>query len=126
MLPDLFLDEPDEADETDGLEDEDGGECDDTTAMSDEELGLDSENGNNTSGKPEHRPTHIIRDRDSKFTAEFCSILETDAATFLASIGRTDEVLLSYHGRYRRHPAGQVGVVMLKEVSNVSNSSSLR
>lgn len=28
--------------------------------------------------KAELRPTHIVRDRDSKFTAEFCSILETD------------------------------------------------
>ena len=30
----------------------------------------------------ESRPTHIIRDRDSKFTAEFCSILETDGIEF--------------------------------------------
>ena len=30
----------------------------------------------------EFRPTHIIRDRDSKFTAEFCSILETDNIEF--------------------------------------------
>jgi putative transposase len=28
------------------------------------------------------RPTHIIRDRDSKFPAEFCSILETDGIEF--------------------------------------------
>jgi putative transposase len=30
----------------------------------------------------EFRPTHIIRDRDSKFTAEFCSILESDGIEF--------------------------------------------
>ena len=30
----------------------------------------------------ESRPTHIIRDRDSKFTAQFCSILETDGIEF--------------------------------------------
>jgi putative transposase len=30
----------------------------------------------------EFRPTHIIRDRDSKFTAEFCSILELDGIEF--------------------------------------------
>jgi putative transposase len=28
------------------------------------------------------RPTHIIRDRDAKFTAQFCSILETDGLEF--------------------------------------------
>jgi putative transposase len=28
------------------------------------------------------QPTHIIRDRDSKFTAQFCSILETDGIQF--------------------------------------------
>jgi putative transposase len=32
--------------------------------------------------KAEFRPTHIIRDRDSKFTEEFCSILETDGIEF--------------------------------------------
>jgi putative transposase len=32
--------------------------------------------------KPESRPTHIIRDRDTKFTAQFCSILETDGIEF--------------------------------------------
>ena len=26
----------------------------------------------------EFQPTHIVRDRDTKFTTEFCSILETD------------------------------------------------
>ena len=30
----------------------------------------------------EFQPTHIIRDRDTKFTAEFCSILETDGIEF--------------------------------------------
>jgi putative transposase len=30
----------------------------------------------------EFRPTHIIRDRDSKFTAQFCFILETDGIEF--------------------------------------------
>jgi len=30
----------------------------------------------------EFRPTHIVRDRDTKFTAEFCSILETDGIGF--------------------------------------------
>ena len=30
----------------------------------------------------ETKPTHIIRDRDSKFTAEFCSILESDGIEF--------------------------------------------
>jgi putative transposase len=30
----------------------------------------------------EFRPTHIVRDRDSKFTAEFCSVLETDGIEF--------------------------------------------
>jgi putative transposase len=30
----------------------------------------------------EHRPTHIIRDRDSKFTKGFCSILEDDGIEF--------------------------------------------
>jgi putative transposase len=33
----------------------------------------------------EFRPTHIIRDRDTKFTAEFCSILETDGIEFRAN-----------------------------------------
>ena len=28
------------------------------------------------------KPTHIVRDRDSKFTAEFCSILESDGIEF--------------------------------------------
>lgn len=32
--------------------------------------------------QPEFRPTHIIRDRDTKFTAEFCSILELDGIEF--------------------------------------------
>jgi hypothetical protein len=26
----------------------------------------------------QYSPTHIIRDRDSKFTAQFCSILESE------------------------------------------------
>jgi putative transposase len=30
----------------------------------------------------EHRPTHIIRDRDSKFTNQFCSIIEDDGIEF--------------------------------------------
>ncbi len=30
----------------------------------------------------EFRPTHIIRDRDTKFTAQFCCILETDGIEF--------------------------------------------
>jgi putative transposase len=30
----------------------------------------------------ESKPTHIIRDRDTKFTAQFCSILETDGIEF--------------------------------------------
>jgi putative transposase len=30
----------------------------------------------------DHRPTHIVRDRDSKFTAHFCSILEDDGIEF--------------------------------------------
>jgi putative transposase len=30
----------------------------------------------------ETKPTHIIRDRDTKFTAEFCSILESDGIEF--------------------------------------------
>jgi putative transposase len=30
----------------------------------------------------EFRPTHVIRDRDTKFTAQFCSILETDGLEF--------------------------------------------
>ncbi len=30
----------------------------------------------------EHKPTHIVRDRDSKFTAQFCSILESDGIEF--------------------------------------------
>jgi putative transposase len=30
----------------------------------------------------EHRPTHIIRDRDGKFTREFCSILESTGIAF--------------------------------------------
>jgi len=30
----------------------------------------------------EHKPTHIVRDRDSKFTEQFCSILETDGIEF--------------------------------------------
>ena len=32
--------------------------------------------------KAEFQPTHIIRDRDSKFTEQFCSILETDGIDF--------------------------------------------
>jgi putative transposase len=31
---------------------------------------------------PEFRPTHIIRDRDTKFTEQFCSILELDGLEF--------------------------------------------
>jgi putative transposase len=30
----------------------------------------------------EHFPTHIIRDRDTKFTKQFCDILETDDIEF--------------------------------------------
>ena len=30
----------------------------------------------------EYKPTHIIRDRDTKFTDQFCSILETDGIEF--------------------------------------------
>ena len=30
----------------------------------------------------EYRPTHIVRDRDSKFTKQFCSILEDDGIEF--------------------------------------------
>lgn len=30
----------------------------------------------------EHKPTHIVRDRDSKFAAQFCSILELDGIEF--------------------------------------------
>ncbi len=30
----------------------------------------------------ESKPTHIIRDRDTKFTAEFCSVLESDGIEF--------------------------------------------
>jgi putative transposase len=30
----------------------------------------------------ESKPTHIIRDRDTKFTAEFCSTLESDGIEF--------------------------------------------
>ena len=30
----------------------------------------------------EHRPTHIIRDRDGKFTDQFCAILESDDIKF--------------------------------------------
>jgi transposase InsO family protein len=30
----------------------------------------------------EFRPTHIVRDRDSRFTEHFCSILETDGIEF--------------------------------------------
>jgi putative transposase len=29
-----------------------------------------------------HRPTHIIRDRDKKYTSQFCSILESDGIEF--------------------------------------------
>jgi putative transposase len=32
--------------------------------------------------KPEFQPTHIIRDRDTKFTDQFCSILELDDLEF--------------------------------------------
>jgi putative transposase len=32
--------------------------------------------------KSEFQPTHIIRDRDTKFTDHFCSILETDGIDF--------------------------------------------
>lgn len=32
--------------------------------------------------KPECRPTHIIRDRDTKFTDQFCEILKTDGIEF--------------------------------------------
>ena len=31
---------------------------------------------------PEFRPTHIIRDRDTKFTNQFCATLETDGIDF--------------------------------------------
>lgn len=30
----------------------------------------------------EYKPTHIVRDRDSKFTARFCSIVESDGLEF--------------------------------------------
>jgi putative transposase len=30
----------------------------------------------------EHRPTHIIRDRDKKYTSQFCSILESEGIEF--------------------------------------------
>jgi len=30
----------------------------------------------------EHKPTHIIRDRDSKFTSQFCSMLESEGIEF--------------------------------------------
>jgi transposase InsO family protein len=30
----------------------------------------------------EQKPTHIIRDRDSKFTSQFCSILELEGVEF--------------------------------------------
>jgi putative transposase len=30
----------------------------------------------------EFKPTHIIRDRDAKFTAQFCSILESEGIEF--------------------------------------------
>lgn len=30
----------------------------------------------------EYKPTHIVRDRDSKFTAQFCSILEMEGIEF--------------------------------------------
>ena len=30
----------------------------------------------------EYKPTHIVRDRDSKFTSQFCSILEDDGIEF--------------------------------------------
>ena len=32
--------------------------------------------------KAEFQPTHIIRDRDTKFTEQFCSILKTDGIEF--------------------------------------------
>jgi putative transposase len=32
--------------------------------------------------KPEFQPTHIIRDRDTKFTDQFCAIMETDGIEF--------------------------------------------
>jgi hypothetical protein len=32
--------------------------------------------------KPEFRPTHIVRDRDTKFTEEFCSVLEAEGIEF--------------------------------------------
>ena len=33
-------------------------------------------------GQGDRRPTHIVRDRDTKFTAEFCSILEAQGSEF--------------------------------------------
>lgn len=33
-------------------------------------------------GPTEYRPTHIVRDRDSKFDDNFCSILEDDGIVF--------------------------------------------
>jgi putative transposase len=32
--------------------------------------------------KPESQPTHIIRDRDTEFTDQFCAVLETDGIEF--------------------------------------------
>ena len=32
--------------------------------------------------REEYKPTHIVRDRDSKFTTQFCSILEFDGIEF--------------------------------------------
>ena len=30
----------------------------------------------------QYKPTHIIRDRDTKFTVNFCSIIEADGIEF--------------------------------------------
>ena len=35
-----------------------------------------------TDEQEEHKPTRIIRDRDGKFTAQFCSILESEGIEF--------------------------------------------
>jgi putative transposase len=44
--------------------------------------------------KPGFRPTHIVRDRDTKFNEEFCSVLETEGIEFRPILPRSPNMNL--------------------------------
>jgi len=55
----------------------------------------------------EYRPAHIVRDRDSKFTAQFCTILETDGLDFRPIAARSPN-LNPYAGSWVAHTKQEV------------------